>query len=587
MREQLADQGPVVGRVEPAVDCLVDPAQQRGLGHAQRRVGALGLQVQLEPVEPERGAEALPEQGPRPARRRHRHQVDPLGGQVVAPPVEDVGHLLHAPEPGGDAALAPRVLHLLEEAGVADRPAVLDVLLPLGGDLADQVAHREDDMDLGAVVVAQRLERAPDLGPGGGREDLVADDRGVLPAAHLLGQPVPGPDRLALQAAPRQPHQVERREELVVEPLGGIEDPVLGEDPLVAEQHVLQVRRPGLGGADVQEDPLGHSSSPRGRGCCLARRRPRSAAPRPRAAAGAPAPARPRRTARPRRDASGATAGRGRRAQRIQRRADPHASPPPGRPATRGAPGVRRPARRPAWPAGAEGPAAAAPRAGGGRRGGRAPRRPGGPGRRRRRRPARGARRDAGPPRGREGLSGRGRPPPDDRTGPTRSGRCGAGRPAAAACRGARASPASGSRPRHPRRSSGAPTRRPASGSGPCRGRARGRRGRRADDHGPPARVATARSAPGRRAAGSAGARAAPSPGRPPAPGRWRRRPRRSGRLPPGAARHRAGAPGRPGAGRSGGARRSPRARGRVGRGPAPRLPPPARPAWARGHRRR
>ena len=73
------------------------------------------------------------------------------GGQVVAPPVEDVGHLLHAPEPGGDPALARGVADLLEEARVADRAAVLDVLLPLGRDLADQVAHGEHDVDLGAV----------------------------------------------------------------------------------------------------------------------------------------------------------------------------------------------------------------------------------------------------------------------------------------------------------------------------------------------------------------------------------------------------------------------------------------------------
>ena len=261
VRQQLTDQRPVVRRVEHVVDRAVDPPQQRGLGDAQRRVGPLRLEVEVQAVQPERGAEPLPQQVPRPARRRDGDQVDPFRGQVVAPAVQDVGDLLHPPEPGGDPALPGGVPDLLEEPGVADDAAVLDVLLPLGRDLADQVAHRQDQVDLGVVVVAERGQRPAGLGAGGGRQDLVAHDRGAGPAAHVGGQPVPCADRLGLQAAPRQPHQVERGEEVGVEPVRGVANAGLGQASPVPEQHVLEVRRTRLGSADVQEDPLRHAFS--------------------------------------------------------------------------------------------------------------------------------------------------------------------------------------------------------------------------------------------------------------------------------------------------------------------------------------
>ncbi len=79
--------------------------------------------------------------------------------------------------------------------------------------------------------------------------------------ADLLGERVPGADRLVLQAAPRQLHQVERGEEVGVEPLGGVQHPLLGQPVPVAEQHVLEVAGAGLGGADVEQDPSAHGAS--------------------------------------------------------------------------------------------------------------------------------------------------------------------------------------------------------------------------------------------------------------------------------------------------------------------------------------
>ena len=114
------------------------------------------------------------------------------------------------------------------------------------------------DLDVG---VAQRLQRPGDLGAGRGREDLVADDRGAAPLAHLVGEPVPGAVGLGLQPAPRQLHQVQRGQEVGVEPVAGVEDAGPAEGALVAEQDVLEVRRAGLRGADVQQDPRAHRAS--------------------------------------------------------------------------------------------------------------------------------------------------------------------------------------------------------------------------------------------------------------------------------------------------------------------------------------
>jgi hypothetical protein len=216
------------------------------------------LQVEVDPVEAERLAEPLPQQLGGPAGRRHRDQVDAVGRQLLPPAVEDVGDLLHAPEPAADPGGPRGVLDLLEEPGVGELAAVLDVLLPLGRDLPRQVAHREDDVDLRTVVVAERRERPADLSARRRCQDLVADDGGALVGTHLLRQPVPGADRLRLQPAPRHPHQVEGREEVGVEPVGGVVDAVPGQHPPVAEQHVLEVRRAGLGGADVEQHAPRH-----------------------------------------------------------------------------------------------------------------------------------------------------------------------------------------------------------------------------------------------------------------------------------------------------------------------------------------
>ncbi len=265
MRQQLADQRTVVARGQLGVRLPVDAAQQRGLGYAEGGVVPLALEIEVDAVEAEGLAEPLPQQLGRASGRRHRDQVHLLRRQLLAPAVEDLGDLLHPPEPRTDPGGPLGVADLVEEGAVAQLGAVLDVLLPLRGDLADQVAHAQHEVDLGAVAVSpsmtERLERPADLRPRGGREDLVADDRGVLVFTHLAGEIVPGADRVRLQSAPRQLHQVERGEEVAVVPGGRVGDAGGRQHLAVAEQHVLEVRRAGLRRTDVEEDLAAHRPS--------------------------------------------------------------------------------------------------------------------------------------------------------------------------------------------------------------------------------------------------------------------------------------------------------------------------------------
>ncbi len=210
---------------------------------------------------PNTPGEPLPQQGRARTRGRHRDEVHALAGERLAPAVEDVGHLLDAPEPLGHLGAALGVAEVLQEAGVGLRPAVLDVLLPLRGDLADQVAGGEDEVDLG-LGGPQGLECPGDLHARGRPEDLVADDRGARPLADLGGQPVPGADGLVLESAPGQLHQVERGQEVGVVAVGGVEDAALAQRVPVGEQDVLHEGGAGLGGADVQEHASGHGVPP-------------------------------------------------------------------------------------------------------------------------------------------------------------------------------------------------------------------------------------------------------------------------------------------------------------------------------------
>ena len=95
---------------------------------------------------------------------RHGDDMDALGRDLRAPPVQDVGQFLDAPEPGGRTGPAARISNRAQEPAVAERPPVLDVLLPLRRNLADQIAGADHQVDLG-VRMAEVLERLLSLRP--------------------------------------------------------------------------------------------------------------------------------------------------------------------------------------------------------------------------------------------------------------------------------------------------------------------------------------------------------------------------------------------------------------------------------------
>jgi hypothetical protein len=251
VREELPDELPVVVALEhPVVDARVDPPHQRGLRRAERGVGAPGVEHERGRVQAEHRREPSPEQVAWRAGLRHGHQVHVLGRQRRSPAVEDVRHLLHAPEPGRERAAAAGVADPGQEVGVGQRPTVLDVLLPLGRDLAHQVPRGQQHVHL---RVTEGVQGSTYLLPRRGGQDLVGDDHRARPGAHPLREPVPGADGLPLQTTPLQLHQVEGGEEVLVEPVGRVEDPQVGQPVAVPEEQVLDERRAGLGGADVHQ----------------------------------------------------------------------------------------------------------------------------------------------------------------------------------------------------------------------------------------------------------------------------------------------------------------------------------------------
>ena len=170
--EELADEA-VVGRVAPhrQLEAAVEPPQQLGLGDAEAAVGPLGVERRPRGVDAEGAAEAEPQLvAGRAAVVRHGDDVHPLGGQLGAPAGQHGRQVHRAAEPRLAA------LDLGEEAVEGPLAALLDALLPGGGQLAAEVARGVDDVDLAALEVVHDPGDLVRLGRG---EDLVADDDGA------------------------------------------------------------------------------------------------------------------------------------------------------------------------------------------------------------------------------------------------------------------------------------------------------------------------------------------------------------------------------------------------------------------------
>ena len=238
---------------------LVDPAHQLGRLQAERGVGAEVGEVVALRVDVDDLSHPPPQLGRVGAALRQRDDVQPLGGDARAPALEEHLHVLLAPE--RLARRGPhRVLagHLLEELRPAPRGAVLAELLPRGGDGAGDVADGEDDVHLGGCEVGRD---ALDLRRGGHAQPLHRHQGVLGPGLHLGDEPVPGTrdDRLLRRRGLHPAHVLDRLH-LTAPRVAGVEQPrALLQGGLVLAEHCLEVGRPALGQADVQEDSLGHA----------------------------------------------------------------------------------------------------------------------------------------------------------------------------------------------------------------------------------------------------------------------------------------------------------------------------------------
>ena len=235
----------------------VEASQHLRLRDADRRVRLRRLPRQLGLPHPQGGQEPRPQEVRVVPGRRRRHDVDPLRRQVRTPHGEDPGRVepLHEPGPA-----RPRVVEVAPER----RPgAELERLLPSAGQLARQVACRQDDVDLGPRG-RQVRERPRGLVTGGLREHLVADDDVAPRAAHPSQQPAPGAVHVPRVDAVVGVRDLEGRpvvQARVGEPPERVAHAVRPQAPAVGAQARLQIGRARLRCPDMKKDPSRHDAT--------------------------------------------------------------------------------------------------------------------------------------------------------------------------------------------------------------------------------------------------------------------------------------------------------------------------------------
>ena len=205
------------------------------------------------------------------ARQNRSHSSSPLGPRscgTVTTWTRSGGSLAPHGASTAGRSIACRKNHvwprstLVEEAAEGPLAALLDRLLPRGGQLAAEVARGVDDVDLVAGEVVHRLGDLVGLGAG---EDLVADDDVACGAVGRVGpsrprrpwrgrarRPSPG---RAGRARPGSGRRRRRRTRSA-----GMVTPWRPARRALSTQPVLQVGRPGLGGADVEVDDAAHGA---------------------------------------------------------------------------------------------------------------------------------------------------------------------------------------------------------------------------------------------------------------------------------------------------------------------------------------
>ena len=162
-----ADVDALVEGPAEAVQPHVDPPQRLRLGHAHRGVRERLGEVEGVRVDPEQPSEAAPDVVLGRRRVEDQH-MDPLGRHSLRPALKHQAEVERAPVPDHRGLLrdpAPIVGHRCGRA-------VLQALLPAGGEEPERFSCRDDHVHLG---VAECGHHVAGLATGGGGEELVAD----------------------------------------------------------------------------------------------------------------------------------------------------------------------------------------------------------------------------------------------------------------------------------------------------------------------------------------------------------------------------------------------------------------------------
>ena len=247
-------QEPLGGLGDPGLGELeVHPPEGLDLDKTERLVGTRRPLGHAGAVDAEDVTGPVPEEGARAARGREHDEVHPVVGDPLAPPPEHAGDVLDPPEVDRLRGLDHR-----QELVEGLPSAVLGALLPLGRDLAQQVAGREYDVHLvGHLVEAAQRVGSP---VGAGRtEQLVADQyvAGELP--RHIENALPGTracSRDVLQLL--WPAHGARRPVVLVDTASREEQALVEQRCPVGPPDGLEEGRPRLRGPDVQEQSSRH-----------------------------------------------------------------------------------------------------------------------------------------------------------------------------------------------------------------------------------------------------------------------------------------------------------------------------------------
>ena len=240
----------VVGAVE-SLEPLVDAAQRLGLHDAHRGVGEGLRQVHARAVEADGGGELVPHVVARGAGVEHEH-VHPLGGHGAGPALEDQAQVEGAPVPDVAGPLG----HLAAVVGHPLGGAVLQALLPAGGEQPEGLSSGDDEVHLGR---REGLDRGAGLGRAGRGEELVADQTGAVAGGELGADAVPGGAlRLGRPLLAGLLAHGARGPQVVAALGAGDDDPALAQPVAVGPDDGLQVGRGRLGEPEVDEHPVDH-----------------------------------------------------------------------------------------------------------------------------------------------------------------------------------------------------------------------------------------------------------------------------------------------------------------------------------------